>query len=100
MPSMAEVVDVLLVLKSSEVSPVPSPTRLDSDEAELESKSEAVPHTIYPSFSVVSVTVVQRFGSIVFPGPVAVSVGRLSARRRQMLHPGLLSWVTRTEGEI
>jgi hypothetical protein len=76
MPSMAEVVDVLLVLKSSEVSPVPSPTRLDSDEAELESKSEAVPHTIYPSFSVVSVTVVQRFGSIVFPGPVAVSVGR------------------------
>jgi hypothetical protein len=97
---MAEAVDVLLVLKLFEVPPAPFPTRLDSDEAELESMSEAVPHTISTPFSVVSVIVVQRFGSIVFPGPVAVSVGRLSARRRQVPHPSLLSWVTRTEGEI
>jgi hypothetical protein len=77
---VAEVVDVLLVGNSSEVLPVPSPTRLYFDEAELESTSEAVPHTKYPPFSVVSVIVVQPFRSIVFPSPVAVSVGRLSAR--------------------
>jgi hypothetical protein len=97
---VAEVVDVLLMGKSSEVPPVPSPIRLDSNEAELDSTLEAVPHTICPSFSVVSVIVVQPFGSIVFPSPAAVSVGRLSARQRHVPHPGLLSWDTRREGEI
>jgi len=77
---VAEVVDVLLVGNSSEVLPVPPPTRLDFDEAGLESTSEAVPHTKYPPFSVVSVIGVQPFGSIVFPSPVAVSVGRFVSK--------------------
>ena len=85
MLSVAEVVDVLLVGKSSEVLPVPSPTRLESDEAELQSTS---PQTTYPPASVISVIVVQPFDSIVFPSPAAVLVGRLSAMRRRVPHPG------------
>jgi hypothetical protein len=90
MPSVAEVVDVLVMGKSSEVLAVPSPIRLDSDEVGLDSTSGAAPHTIYPPFTVIPVIVVQPFGAIVFPNPVAVLVGRLSARRRGVPHPGLL----------
>jgi hypothetical protein len=91
MPSVAEDVDVSLVGTPSDALPVPSPARLKLDEAELVSTSEAALHSIDSPICVISVILVQSFGSIVFSSSAGVSVGRLSARRRRVPPPGSIS---------